>query len=85
MTHEDKSLPIVDIRLVFRAGSRYEEKRQKGYAHILEHMLLKGTAKRPSPVLIAQEVDSKGGYKNASTRRESFSILLEAANFCLAT
>ena len=80
MTHEDKSLPIVDIRLVFRAGSRYEEKRQKGYAHILEHMLLKGTAKRPSPVLIAREVDDKGGYKNARTGRESFSIVLQAAN-----
>lgn len=80
ITHEDKSLSIIDIRLIFRAGSRYEEKHQKGYAHILEHMLLKGTAKRPSPLLLAQEIDDKGGYKNAHTGRESFSIVLQAAN-----
>lgn len=80
ITHEDKSIPIVDIRLVFRAGSRYEEKYQKGYAHILEHMLLKGTEKHSTPVLLAKEIDSKGGYKNAYTGREPLSIVLQAAD-----
>jgi len=80
ITHEDKSVPIVDIQLVFKAGSRYEEEHQKGYAHILEHMLLKGTTKRPSPVLLAQEIDSKGGYKNAYTSRESLVMILQAAD-----
>jgi len=80
LTYEDKSIPVIDIQLVFRAGSRYEENHQKGYAHILEHMLLKGTTKRPSPVLIAKEIDDKGGYKNASTGRESLSVVIQAAD-----
>ncbi len=80
LTHEDKSLPVVEVFLVFKAGSRYEEKHQRGYAHILEHMLLKGTTKRPSPSLLAREIDSKGGYKNAHTGREGFSITLRAAD-----
>lgn len=80
LTYEDKSVPIVDIELAFKAGSRYEENNQKGYAHILEHMLLKGTTKRPSPVLISKEIDDKGGYKNAHTSRESLSIVIQAAD-----
>ncbi len=80
LTYEDTSIPVIDIQLVFRAGSRYEESHQKGYAHILEHMLLKGTAKRPSPVLIAKEVDDKGGYKNAFTSRQSLAMVLQAAD-----
>ncbi|OGM97629.1 MAG: hypothetical protein A2735_03420 [Candidatus Yanofskybacteria bacterium RIFCSPHIGHO2_01_FULL_41_21] len=80
LTYEDKSIPVIDIKLVFKAGSRYEEIHQKGYAHILEHMLMKGTVKRPTPVLIAKEIDTKGGYKNAITNRESLSIVLQAAD-----
>ena len=80
LTYEDTSIPVIDINLVFKAGSRYEESHQKGYAHILEHMLLKGTIKRPSPVLIAKEIDDKGGYKNAFTGRESLTMVLQAAD-----
>ena len=80
LTYEDTSIPVIDINLVFKAGSRYEESHQKGYAHILEHMLLKGTTKRPSPVLISKEIDNKGGYKNAHTGRESLTMVLQAAD-----
>ncbi len=80
LTYEDSSISAIDIRLLFRAGSRYEDARQKGYAHILEHMLLKGTAKRPSPVLLSQEIDNKGGYKNAYTGRDYLVMVLRAAD-----
>ena len=43
-------------------------------------MLLKGTAKRPSPILIAKVIDDKGGYKNAYTGRESLAMVLQAAD-----
>lgn len=80
LTYEDTSIPVIDIKLVFKAGSRYEKSHEKGYAHILEHMLMKGTVKRPTPVLIAKEIDNKGGYTNAYTSRESLSIVLQAAD-----
>ena len=80
ITHEDPSISVVDIQLVFRAGSRYEESHEKGYAHILEHMLMKGTVKRPTPVLIAKEVDAMGGYRNAFTGRKSLRFIMQAAD-----
>lgn len=80
LTYEDSSVPVIDVRLFFKAGSRYEEDNQKGYAHILEHMLMKGTTKHPSPVLISQEIDNKGGYSNAFTSRDSLIMLFQAAD-----
>lgn len=53
-----------------QAGSRDETYVEQGLSHFLEHMLFKGTTKRPSPKQIADEVDSIGGYMNAFTDRE---------------
>lgn len=53
-----------------QSGSRDETYEEQGLSHFLEHMLFKGTTKRPSPKQIADEVDSIGGYMNAFTDRE---------------
>lgn len=53
-----------------QAGSRDEAYEEQGLSHFLEHMVFKGTTKRPSPKQIADEVDSIGGYMNAFTDRE---------------
>lgn len=53
------------------AGSRHENDEQAGISHFLEHMVFKGTAKRPDPVDITQEVECVGGMLNASTSREN--------------
>lgn len=52
-----------------KAGSRYEQPRQNGIAHFIEHMLFKGTAGR-SAEEIAKEVDSLGGNLDAYTSKE---------------
>lgn len=80
LTCSDESLPSTRVVLVSRAGSRYETKDQRGYAHFLEHMLLKGTQRFPSPGLLAKEIDKKGGYKNGVTNLESIRFILEAAS-----
>ncbi|HVZ11340.1 MAG TPA: pitrilysin family protein [Candidatus Paceibacterota bacterium] len=79
-TCEDKSLPATRVVLVSRAGSRYESKQERGYAHILEHMLLKGTPRFSGPALLAREVDKKGGYMNAFTNQEYIRFELEMAS-----
>lgn len=61
---------IVSVHVVFRVGSRYEDRANSGVAHFLEHMAFKGTTKRPSPFLISQEIDAVGGAYNASTSKE---------------
>lgn len=53
------------------AGSRHESDEQAGISHFLEHMVFKGTSKRPDPVEITQEVEGVGGMLNAATSREN--------------
>lgn len=52
------------------SGARYETDERAGIAHFLEHMLFKGTARRPSAQLVADTVERLGGRLNASTSRE---------------
>ena len=51
-------------------GSRYEDKRENGLAHFLEHMFFKGTSKRPSAKAISEELDGVGAVYNAFTAKE---------------
>ncbi len=51
-------------------GSRYETKDISGISHFLEHMMFKGTAKRPGYLDISQELDSIGAEYNAFTSKE---------------
>ena len=50
-------------------GSRHEGSDHEGIAHLAEHMLFKGTAKRTARD-IAQDVDSIGGQLDAFTAKE---------------
>lgn len=60
----------VAVSLYVGAGSRYETPPESGVSHFIEHMLFKGTEKRPSPQLISEAIDSVGGVLNAATDRE---------------
>ena len=51
-------------------GSRYEDKRENGLAHFLEHMFFKGTRRRPSAKAISEELDALGAVYNAFTAKE---------------
>jgi predicted Zn-dependent peptidase len=60
----------VSISVYVGAGSRYELKGEEGQSHMLEHMLFKGTAKRPTAREISEQIDGIGGNHNAATDRE---------------
>ena len=51
-------------------GSRYENERENGLAHFLEHMFFKGTKKRPSARSISEELDGVGSIYNAFTAKD---------------
>ena len=51
-------------------GSRYESEKQWGITHFIEHMLFKGTEKRPADQ-ISGAVDAVGGQLNAFTSKEN--------------
>src|SRR5579863_7648423 len=43
----DNSKPTVTVNITYMVGSRFEGYGESGMAHLLEHMLFKGTATRP--------------------------------------
>ena len=45
----DDSKPTTTVNLTYRVGSRHENYGETGMAHLLEHMLFKGTPKNPAP------------------------------------
>jgi predicted Zn-dependent peptidase len=51
-------------------GSRYENKKNNGIAHLIEHLAFKGTKKRPDLFTVARELDSIGAGYNAFTGEE---------------
>ena len=58
------------VLVMVGTGSRYEIKNINGISHFLEHMMFKGTAKRPDKIQIAKELESIGAEYNAFTSKE---------------
>ncbi len=65
-----KAARTVTLLVLVEAGSKYENKEKNGISHFLEHMMFKGTKKRPTPLAIATELDRIGGQSNAFTSHE---------------
>jgi predicted Zn-dependent peptidase len=61
------------------AGSRYENRKNNGISHFLEHMAFKGTQKRPSAQIISSLIDGVGGEFNAFTSKEITGYFVKAA------
>jgi len=55
------------VMIMVGVGSRYENGKQAGLSHFIEHMLFKGTEKRPTAQSISEELDAIGGEFNAFT------------------
>jgi len=58
------------ILILVGVGSRYENKNIAGISHFLEHMMFKGTEKRPSTLVLSQELDKVGAEYNAYTSED---------------
>jgi predicted Zn-dependent peptidase len=61
----------VSLGIFVRVGSRYERSAAAGVSHFIEHMLFKGTARRPSAKIIAETIEGVGGMSNAYTSQEA--------------
>jgi predicted Zn-dependent peptidase len=59
----------VSIGVWFRAGSRYEDLKNNGISHLLEHLLFKGTKTRDMKK-IKEEIEGRGGSFNGFTAEE---------------
>lgn len=66
VVEEHRPSAVVAVQLWVEAGARDERPSELGVAHLLEHMLLKGTPTRPRG-FIEREVEGVGGRMNAGT------------------
>ncbi len=64
------SVKTATALVMVEAGSRYETAKINGISHFLEHMVFKGTLKRPSSLAISSLIDGIGGAFNAFTGKE---------------
>ena len=64
------STQAASVNLFVGVGSRSEPQRLNGITHFLEHMVFKGTERRPDAIMIAQEIEGAGGTLNAYTNKE---------------
>jgi len=60
----------VSISFYAGAGSRYEEDREAGISHFIEHLLFKGTQRRPTSKEVSEAIECVGGVLNGGTDRE---------------
>lgn len=76
------NLESVTAMIGVAAGSRYEGAKVQGLAHFTEHMMFKGTEKRPTTLAISSELDSIGAHFNAATGEEQtvYFVRAEAKN-----
>ena len=60
----DPSKQTVTVNITYLVGSRHENYGETGMAHLLEHLVFKGTPKHPN---ISQELTSHGSLPNGTT------------------
>lgn len=64
------STKAATVLVLFRVGSRYETPNTNGIAHFVEHMMFKGTKKRPTTLHISKALDRYGAEYNAFTSKD---------------
>ncbi|MCU0758957.1 MAG: insulinase family protein [Steroidobacteraceae bacterium] len=60
----DPSKPTITVNVTYLVGSRHEGYGESGMAHLLEHLLFKGTPRFPN---IPQELTARGARPNGTT------------------
>jgi zinc protease len=69
IVQEDHRAPVVVSQFWYRAGSLDEVNGKTGVAHVLEHMMFKGTKKVPAGQF-SRQVAAAGGKENAFTSKD---------------
>ncbi|EYF03126.1 M16 family metallopeptidase [Chondromyces apiculatus] len=67
--HEDHTLPLVAVNTMVKVGSRHEEAKRTGFAHLFEHLMFMGTERVPTKRFDAW-MEAEGGWNNAWTSED---------------
>lgn len=76
----------VTVLVLVKVGSRYEEPEINGASHYIEHLMFKGTKRRPTTLDISRGLDAVGAEYNAFTGKDytGYYITMEAGKLPLA-
>ncbi len=74
------------LMVLTRVGSRYEHKAINGVSHFIEHLMFKGTKRRPNTLAITKELDRYGAEFNAFTSKDmtAYYVKIDATHTALA-
>jgi zinc protease len=75
---EDHRSPVAAFQVWYRVGSRNEARGRTGLAHLLEHMMFKGTPTH-GPRQFSRLVEQNGGRDNAFTSQDVTSYYINIA------
>jgi len=73
LVHRHADSPVSHLGLFINSGSRDEALEEHGLAHLIEHMLFKGTVKRKAYYILSR-MEDVGGELNAYTTKEETCI-----------
>lgn len=81
-----KGSASMTLMVLVRVGSRYEARDINGASHFIEHLMFKGTKRRPNAQIISRELDRYGADYNAFTSKDmtAYYIKMDAAKAPLA-
>jgi predicted Zn-dependent peptidase len=79
LTQAMSHIRSVSVLFLLNVGSRYEANAECGAAHFIEHMVFKGTEKRPTAQEIARAIEGVGGIFGAGTGRETTAFWAKVA------
>jgi predicted Zn-dependent peptidase len=65
--HDTKA---ISVSIYAKVGSRYETRDINGVSHFIEHLVFKGTKKRPSKLALTKLLDGVGADYNAATSKD---------------
>ena len=78
------ALPIVAVNLWYHVGSKNEERSQRGYAHLFEHLMFEGSEHYPGDFFKPLQRLGAGVNGSTSSDRTNYHVDLPAAHMELA-
>jgi predicted Zn-dependent peptidase len=66
---EDHTVPISVVNITYKVGSRFEENKRTGFAHLFEHLMFMGTRRAPTKMFDGW-MEGAGGWNNAWTSED---------------
>ena len=74
-----KETKAATVLVLLPVGSRYEKENINGASHFIEHLMFKGTKKRPTSLDLTKELDAVGAEFNAFTAKDHTGYYIKAA------